>query len=302
MAMQQLPLPGEIVKKSNALARARWQPESIWEPRLVALVASKVHQDDKDFQTYRIPVAELVGPGIDDKNLDGRTYQKIRKAILHLAKATILIAGEKNPRNFMAYPIFAKCGYEDGYLLSGFHPDLKPHFLNLKKQFTEFSLMEYLLLPSGYSQSLFEFLKSWANLPSREITFSVVELHELLSTPPSFRENFKAFRIRVLEKAHKDIIKHTGLRYEWEPINIGKTVVEIRFIFPGAKMKSLKKKQTSDAKGKTSKNNNELGLAAFVCAKDKNGNCVKKDNKKAVCEICQKLDYCGEIQKRRNTH
>ena len=42
MAERQLPLPGEIVKKSNALARARWSADSVWEPRLVALLASKL--------------------------------------------------------------------------------------------------------------------------------------------------------------------------------------------------------------------------------------------------------------------
>ena len=61
MAERQLPLPGEIVKKSNALARARWSADSVWEPRLVALLASKVKQDDEDFQTYEIPIRELIG-------------------------------------------------------------------------------------------------------------------------------------------------------------------------------------------------------------------------------------------------
>ena len=61
MAVKQLPLPGEIVKKSNALARARWSAESVWEPRLVALLASKVRADDTDFHVYEVPVTELMG-------------------------------------------------------------------------------------------------------------------------------------------------------------------------------------------------------------------------------------------------
>ena len=128
MAMKQVPLPGNIVKKSNAIARAKWQPESIWEPRIVALVASKVQENDEDFQTYRIPVAELTG--LSDEKLQGKQYHDIKRSILHLRKAEIYIEGNK-PRNFRSYGIFSMTGYEDGYMLARFDPDMKPHFLNL---------------------------------------------------------------------------------------------------------------------------------------------------------------------------
>ena len=36
MATRQLMLPGDIVKKSNELARAAWAVESVLEPRIVA--------------------------------------------------------------------------------------------------------------------------------------------------------------------------------------------------------------------------------------------------------------------------
>ena len=157
MAMQQLSLPGELVKKSNAITRAQWQPESIWEPRIVALVASKVRTDDEDFFTYKIPVTELTG--VSEQNLRGNQYREIAKSIEHLGKAIIRIQGNK-PRNFRQYNIFSMCGYEDGYLIARFDPDLKPHFLGLKEKFTEYSLMQLLLLPSTYSQRLFEILKS----------------------------------------------------------------------------------------------------------------------------------------------
>ena len=56
MAQRQLVIPGPVVKKSNALARAAWSVKSVYEPRLVALVASRVRIEDQDFQDYSGPL------------------------------------------------------------------------------------------------------------------------------------------------------------------------------------------------------------------------------------------------------
>ena len=291
MAGRQLPLPGTIVKKSNAIARAQWQPQSIWEPRIVALVASKVRESDEDFQTYRIPVTELTG--MSDEDLRGNQYRDIERSIAHLGKATIRIEGKK-PRSFRQYGIFSMCGYEDGCLIARFDPDLKPHFLNLKAQFTAYNLFEYLTLPSTYSQRIFEFLKSWANVP--EVIISVVELNEMLNTPPSFRKDFKAFRIRVLEKSHKDIHEKTSLRFEWEPIKVGKSVEKIRFIFGDRRALSEKVKEDAKEKKRQRLADQRL-LRAIDCAKKKNGVCSAADNVRIVCRVCSEFKCCEEVRR-----
>ena len=73
MAGVQLVLPGEIVKKSNALMRCRWTIESVWEPRLVALLASMVNTNDTDFQEYEIPIIRII-PEPEQKK-GGNTYK-----------------------------------------------------------------------------------------------------------------------------------------------------------------------------------------------------------------------------------
>jgi plasmid replication initiation protein len=286
MAIRQLTLPGEIVKKSNAIVRARWQPESKWEPRIVALVASKVRESDEDFFTYRIPVSELTG--LSDENLSGEQYREIAKSIERLGKSTIHIAG-KNPRNFVIYTIFAKCGYEDGYLIAGFHPDLKPHFLHLQGHFTKFSLLQYLNLPSIYSQKIFEYLKSWES--ESEITISVAELHDILNTPESFKKNFTEFRRWVLVKAYKDIRSKTRLRYEWEAIKKGRSYISVRFIF-NKKIIEQKEKEQLITQNKSQSSN---FVTAVACAKEKKGKCTKQNNKKSVCAYCKQHDILGTI-------
>ena len=98
-----------IIKKSNLLARAAWSPESVWESRLVAIVAAQVHQDDKDFTMYRVPVTDLLA-GADVTNT-GRVY----KALDELTdKAMTRLVKIKEGRSCIKYTLFSKCQFTEG--------------------------------------------------------------------------------------------------------------------------------------------------------------------------------------------
>lgn len=278
----------EKVTMSNASIRGRWEPVSVWEPRIVALVASKVKHDDIDLKEYKIPVAEL--KGLSNIELSGDQYQEIKKSIEHLANAIIKIKGQKDG-DFRIYHIFAMCGYENGHIVAAFHPDLKPHFLDLKSHFTTYSLFDFLRLPSLYSKKLFEILKSYSNLPV--ITIELTELHELLNVKgiEIYVKDFAQLRKRVLDKAHKDIHKFTDLKFEWEPIKKGNKVTAIRFIFNQNHMIEHQKEKTEADKKTLFDKNNKL----FFAVKD----CRKKHNLKTG-EKCQnpkcsakKRDLCN---------
>jgi len=274
MAERQLTLPGEIVKKSNALARAKWSPKSVWEPRMVALVASMVRQDDEDFQEYRFPAAKLC----EEESLSGKRYRDIKTAVENVMKAYVML---EEGKNYMAYSIFSKCGYENGHMVAAFHPDLKPHFLGLQKQFTKYSLMEFLVLPSTYSQRIYEVLKSWNDKP--EVTIALADLHEMVGAPPSMRKKYPDFRRKVLEKAHKDINKHTALSYEWHPIKQGRKIGAIRFVFSIPRKAETKKTNEVKAEKDRSAKDNRLFIKAGRCFKA--GNCQPEDSN--LCRFCK---------------
>jgi len=274
MAERQLPLPGPVVKKSNALARASWGVKSVYEPRLVALVASRVQKEDEDFQTYEVPIKELVGEA-----QDGRTYQLVAEVVDNLMGRILTIA---KPNGWVKYVIFSRCEYDGkkGCIRARFDPDLKEHFLGLKSHFTQYSLMEFLILPSIYSQRIFEILKSWNDKP--EITIEMNNLYEMIDAPASLRANFKDFRRRVLEKAHKDILSKTSFKYEWAPIKRGRAVVAIRFAF------SIKNTATVKAnnRDKEANTNNKLFILALKCFTS--GQCNYKSNSK-ICSVCKRI-------------
>jgi plasmid replication initiation protein len=296
MAFQQITLLGGIVKKSNALARARWSAESVWEPRLVALLASKVRADDTDFQVYEIPVTELIG--LSEKNPSGRTYKELATIVDRVMSRVITVNdGEKG--GWIKYNVFSRCRYnpEKGTLELRFDPDLKPHYLNLQRNFAQYKLLEYLMLPSIYSQRIFEILKSWSD--RSEIIISIDELHDMLGTPDSLRRKFPDFRRRVLEKAHKDILKTTTLLYEWQPVKQGRAFVAIRFTFSDGKRAVMLKEKLLRERWRRNAKSNASFVKAVDCVKKKGGICRDQDNKRKVCDVCQVLNLIGEFRGKR---
>lgn len=306
MAKKQLSLPGELVKKSNALARARWSAESVWEPRLVALLASKVRAEDTDFQVYEIHVSELL-----QKAHSGRDYQEIESVVDKVMSRVLTIRDDKG---WTKYNVFSRCRFrrDEGMLELGFHPDLKQHYLQLQKNFVKYNLIEFLLLPSIYSQRLFEYLKSWCS--ENEHIESINNLHEMLNTPKFIKENFKNFRTRVLEKAYNDITKHTDLRFKWEPIKQGRAVVAVRFIFP--KKRALPKEQKTQDSAKEEQayqqlrqkvldnmqpaqpatGNTTLIDTVMKCWKEHGGNCSEDQQTEEVCKLCRKVHRHTSLQ------
>jgi plasmid replication initiation protein len=296
MAMQQLTLPGELVKKHNELVRSKINISSLDASRILASLIACVRHDDTQFKDiYEIPVKDF----LSDRG--GGSYTRIKRLATDLfdAHAEIETKNEKGKRILDLRHFFTSIKYIEGtgIIRAKFnHEEMSSLLLDLKRCFTQYNLIEYLTLPSIYSQRLFEILKSWANTPV--VVLSMTALHNTLNTPRSFRVDFKAFRIRVLEKAHKDIHAKTSLRFEWEPVKVGRSVESVRFIFaPVRKALAEAEKQ----KAKEEKNRrlaNQRVLRAVACAKAKNGRCEAQDHKPIICKMCHHMQICRDIRAR----
>ena len=291
-----LPFPPLHVVKSNALLRARWKAESVLEPRLIALLASKIEPDDEDFKVYDIHVTELLGKR--DYQYGGTDLKAIEEAV---EKAMSRVLTIRDAKGWTKYNVFFRCRFESesGMLKLGFHPDLIPHYLQLKQNFAKYNLIEFMMLPSVYSQRIFELLKSWKDQP--EFVVSIDDLHEMLATPKSHRENFKAFRTRVLEKARTDIQKRTSLRYTWEAIKDGRRIGAIRFILTQNRMIESKIEEAKKRSAKAmanAKRNTAAFVEAVTCAKEKKGDCNVRNRAKRVCTVCDECNVCAEIKEK----
>ena len=285
MAQKQLMLPGETVKKSNALARAGWPVQSVLEPRLIALVASRVKEDDKDFFLYEIPTTELLGPqGNKDE------YKQLREACTRLVGTVIDLPTEDG--GWTVVSIFSSCRHDPRRkkIIARFDPALKSHYLILGKKFyTKYNLLEFLQLPTTYSQRLFEVLKSWDD--QVETTINLHDLFQQLGVPLGL-QRYQDFRRKVLVPAHAYITERTSLTYQWQPIKHGRAYVAIKFVFSAGRQAAVvKQAKAKDAQDLSTKRNQAL-IAATKCYAECKGRCQPAD--RLQCQLCNQLVQIGK--------
>lgn len=285
MALQQLALPGQVVKKHNELVRSKISITNVDGSRILANLIACIRHDDVDFQdTYRIAPKDFMA------DQGGKSYSTIKNVCRELAKATAEIE-EPDPDGphpiLSIYTFFSSITYRKGIISARFNAEMKPLLLDLRRCFTQYNLMEYLTLSSIYSQRIFEFLKSWDDKPETP-PIPLADLHEMLNTPDSL-QRYPDFRRYVIEKAHKDITEKTTLSYEWEPVKQGRAVVAVRFIFAKKRALPVQKKKADNAIEKSSEEKNILYNQALACFKKRGAACEGGQQKKGVCEVCLKF-------------
>lgn len=289
---KQLVLPGTIVKKDNKLIRTKINVLNIDGSRILAnLIACIKHEDTTFKETYKIAVKDFI------TDSSGRAYTRIKDICRELGGATAeleeVIDGKKE---FRVRPFFSDIRYSQGYISAIFNPTMSDVLLDLKRCFTQYNLLDYLSLPSIYSQRIFEILKSWEKIEKGYVDIELFELHKMLDTPPSFKSDFGRFRNKVLEKSHKDILEKTDLIFEWKAIKNGRAVETIRFIFNKKNIIVEEKDKEQKKIERKRKLENQRFIRAVSCAKERNGICENQNNIKIICKLCIKFNICNELK------
>ena len=297
MAKEELSVPGTLVKKSNSIIRTRITVKSVEASRILAHLVACIRTDDEKLkQAYSVPAKDII------PYIGGENYKRIKATCRELASA-FAETEEPDPDGphpiYRARPFFTDIRYRKGIITANFNPLMGPFLLDLKKCFTTYNLVEYLSLPSIYSQRIFEITKSLANSKNGEAIIPMADLHRFLDTPPTFRADFRQFRTRVLEKAHKDITEKTSFRFEWEPVKVGRSVEKIRFIFSGGKKALAQKEQKKAKEEKRQRLTNQRSIRAVECAKAKGGDCRIMDNVRIVCKLCREKGICESLSSTR---
>lgn len=290
MATYQLTLPGQIVKKHNELVRSKVNIISVHGSRVLASLVSCVRSDDIEFKDiYSVPAKELLPSG------GGGSYAQIKDVCKELISSAVEIEMQDpdDETVLVLFSFFSSIKYKKGIIEARFNQEMKGFLLELKKHFTQYNLMDYLILSSIYSQRLFELLKSWQSMP--EIIIELKELHKILLVPDSCKSNFGEFRRNILEKSYKEIFTKIGFHFEWEAVKKGRAVVAVRFTFAKKRVLPVAKAKSMDIQGKQSKADTKLCLLANKCQKLKAGICDAPTQEKEICLMCKKITMCKNI-------
>ena len=217
------------VRKSEAIVKARYKlsPLAI---KFITTIIANLKRSDNINEEYILKVKDF-------RELTGqktkRIYELIDEALNDLLKnpLTIPIGDEKNSilkANWVSGAI-----YNEGEVKFMIYPKLRPFLLDVKEKYLKYKLENILSLKSGYVIRLYEILKDWLELQARygnkaEKVISLDEFREILEIPRSYM--FGDIKRQILNKAKKELKKHTDIIFEYEEIKTGRKVTYLKFI------------------------------------------------------------------------
>ncbi len=145
--------------------------------RIFYTVVAKINKKDKDFYDYKINVkefAELWNIDINSNNM----YDHLKPLAKEMLSSYILIEkiNGKGKKILEGFSIFTNYKYieGEGFFRVKLNPDLQEYFLELKKNFTKYSMKNLILLnannASAVTMRTYEIVKQYEKLGKRQLT------------------------------------------------------------------------------------------------------------------------------------
>ncbi len=202
-----------LVKKSNQLIEsieAHWKL-NLTQSKIIAYLTSKTYKEDNDFKEYIFPITQLnkdLGlPVKSNTHLINATRGILKKGFIEL----------KNKDELLMTHILssAKFNNKAQTITLKFDPELKPYFLQLKKAFTKYELVNVLRLSSKYAIRIYEYCimirGDKKKNPSCVININIKKLRDYLQLEDKTYPLYGRLKERVLSPARKQINENTDI-------------------------------------------------------------------------------------------
>lgn len=218
----------QIIKKDNRLIEAKYKL-SIHQQRILYTLLDIIHTTDEDFKHYKINIADIARKF--ELETSQYLYSQMQEAMSDLVTKKITF-NEGEDTIVMAWLSYARYRKGQGSVEISFHKDLKPYLLQLKSHFTQYQLSAVAQFKSAYSIRFYELLKMYEYLGKggqfyRE--FTIQELRDYMQMEKGIYENFKDFRIRVIEPSLKEITNFSDLKIvQVDYLKTGRAVSDVR--------------------------------------------------------------------------
>ena len=215
-----------VIKANQLIQKSRFSL-SLLQQKVVLYLIAQINPFDKDFIQCEFDIKEFCRVcGIDD--LSGKNYADLKQAIKEIADKSLWITlpdGRETLIRWIEKPYIDR---NNGVIRIKLDEDMKPYLLQLKDNFTRYELIYTLHFKSKYTIRMYELVKSihYHDLQSYSRVFELDELRKLLDA-----ENYttyQGFKVKVLERAIKEINQYSDKEITYTPIKQGKSVVAIR--------------------------------------------------------------------------
>lgn len=199
--------------------------------KLLYLAISQCRKTDKQFFEYSISIKDFADlTGIKDTNL----YSQAKGITRDLMSTTIECT--LGNRGYEQYSLFTRCSYKagEGTITFKLNPDMTDFLLNVKKDFTQPLLADFVRMNSPYSMEVWHLMQREMHSHKPGITqviefdLTVAELRQVTGTESKLRQ-IGQFKQRVLDKAIREIKDNCGVVVTYTNIKKSRTVVGFHF-------------------------------------------------------------------------
>ena len=230
-----------LITMSNALTRAG-HTLTLAEKRIVMLAVSKLNP------LKLVPAAASVSPPCTkitaieyaetfDVDMD-TAYRQLETAAKHLYNRSIMFFEPAHKRN--GKPIkparsimrwVGRATYQEGeaWIELAWWPEILPHLMGIKKNFTEYQLKQVNALRSIHSWRLLELLTRFKSTGWAEYT--IEDFVVSMEATEKQKTDFGKARTQIIEPAIKELCEKDGWLIDWKPIKAGRKVKAVRFEF-----------------------------------------------------------------------
>ncbi|MHB1697925.1 MAG: replication initiation protein [bacterium] len=205
-----------IIKKSNNLVLSKCNLSAI-QQKILCIALSKIYKDDEELKPFSMPATDFLTLLKMEEN-----YTYIKKILKDFGNKPIEFY--KDSKNWAIYSWFTSAECKNGIIKIKFNPDLSPFLLNLKKNFTQYSLDNILNLDSKYNIKLYEFFKSaLGDKKTYILTVNVDEFKKLLNI-----EKMPFFKVKqsILDNIN---LSGTDINIKYKLIKKNKKVIKLSF-------------------------------------------------------------------------
>ena len=221
------------ITKSNAIINSSYRL-SLNELRIVLYGLSHIDPTSDDFRLFHQfnvrEIAEFFNIGEKDR---GSFYDNIKDALIRKFWEREFsyydeTVGRVVKRRWL---IEVQYGGHNGVLAYHYNPMIKNQLQQLAGRFTSYFLKNIASMKSAYAVRLYEISVMHLNASKKDLTTFIKTISDLknhLDLTGRYA-NFFDFKRRILEKAKKEINKHSDIKFSYEVKKLGRSPNEIIF-------------------------------------------------------------------------
>lgn len=220
-----------LIVTSNEIVHAKYH-FSLWQKRVFMYFVSLIDKDATEFGLQKVYIADLIRFFEAEQN--GTVQSIIENVPRQLFETAIQVPyrdddgnerfGEVRLITKYTKPQDRKPG--NSYIELKFNEDLKPHLLDLKKQFSKYELRYIVHLQSAHAIRIYEILKS--HQYRGQIELDVDFLKTILEVDNKYKL-YGDFKRKIIDKAQQEMSANCDIGFVYDEIKSGKKVVTLRF-------------------------------------------------------------------------